>query len=210
MQRSVGTTSCPSASSFRQRLLVAWSQLARPSCADLLGGARRIPDEKAMLHVGNRLAANVQLGRDGGGITLVGDRDPVVAREPSPGEPGFKLPPPGCLVGTLAFDPPAKAGAAVEPGIVVDAHDAQMLEPAARKTEQQPIHGRLVLWQVDCQVQRRKGVSNAAIGALRTAHVIQECGADRGKTIDELRNQHAATVGELLAPKPVDRKAQEM
>jgi len=48
-----------------------------------------------MLHVGNRLAANIQLGRDpveavgvqtdqrlgdhSGGITLVGDRDPVVA-----------------------------------------------------------------------------------------------------------------------------------
>src|SRR5437763_9939668 len=107
-----------------------------------------------MLHMGNRLAVDFQvgcdqvqavgveadqgLGNDHGGITLVRDRNPVAAGESTPGEPGPKLAPPGRLVGAFAFDSPAKPGAAVEPGIVVEADAAQMLEPAAWKTAQQP------------------------------------------------------------------------
>ena len=40
--------------------------------------------------------------------------------------------------------------------------------------------------------------------------MIDKRGADRRKAIDELRDQHAPAMRELLAPKPVDRKAQEM
>src|SRR5437899_2356843 len=160
-----------------------------------------------MLHMGNCLAVDFQVGRDPvqavgveaaqglgndhGGIKLVRDRDPVAAGESTPGEPGTKLAPPGRLVGAFAFDSPAKPGAAVKSRIVVDADDAQMLEPAARETEQQPIHGRLVLRQVHGQEQRRKRLGNAPIRALWTARVIQERGADRRETIDEVRNQHA-------------------
>jgi len=92
-----------------------------------------------MLHVSNRLAGNVKLscdaiqavgvqpderlGNDQGGIPLVGDRDPIMSGESSPGEPATKLPPDGRLVGAFALDAPAKPRAAVEPRIVVDTDD---------------------------------------------------------------------------------------
>src|SRR2546422_8658013 len=138
-RRFVEPTSCQLAPSFRQRLLIAWSQPARSSCADPLGRTSWIAHEKAMLHVGNRLAGNVKLGRDAiqavgvqpdqrlgndqRGIALVGDRDPIVSGEPSPGEPATKLAPDGRLVRAFARDAPAKAGAALEPRIVVDTDD---------------------------------------------------------------------------------------
>ncbi|OLD34921.1 MAG: hypothetical protein AUI83_27655 [Armatimonadetes bacterium 13_1_40CM_3_65_7] len=92
-----------------------------------------------MLHVGNRLTGNVKLscdaiqavgvqpdqrlGKDQGRITLVGDRDPIVSGKSSPGKPATKLPPDGRLVRAFALDAPAKAGAALEPRIVVDTDD---------------------------------------------------------------------------------------
>src|SRR6266571_5391816 len=138
-RRFVEPTSCQSAPSFRQRLLIAWSQPTRPSCADQLGRTSWIADEKAMLHVGNRLAGNIKLGSDAiqavgvqpdqrlghdqGGIALVGDRDPIVSGEPSPGEQATKLPPDGGLVRAFTLDAPAKPRATVEPRIIVDTDD---------------------------------------------------------------------------------------
>src|SRR2546430_8740644 len=146
-RRFVEPISCRLAPSFRQRLLIAWSQPARPSCADQLGRTSWIADEKAMLHVGNRLAGKVKLGcdaiqavgvhpdqrlgNDQGGIALVGDRDPIVSGEPSPGEPATKLAPDGRLVRAFARDAPAEAGAALEPRIVVGPDGPEVLQPHA-------------------------------------------------------------------------------
>src|SRR6266513_280685 len=135
-------------SSFRQRFSSPLSQAARPNCVDLVRRPWRVAHEKTMLHLGDHLTGDFQLrrhaieavgmqpddglGDHGGGVELVGNRDPVLAFEATFGEPGAHFPPNARLVGALTLDAPAEPGSTMAPGIVVDADDPQVLEPAAR------------------------------------------------------------------------------
>src|ERR1700737_1577435 len=98
MRRSVNQTACRLASNFHQRLNSPLSQPARATCAEMLSWPRRIADEKTMLHLGDDLAGDFQLGRDaidavgvqpddrlgnnGGWVELIPNRGPTGA----PGE----------------------------------------------------------------------------------------------------------------------------
>src|ERR1700730_6062074 len=153
---------CRLPSSFRQRLGSTLSQPARPTCAERFAWPRRIADEKTMLHVGDDLAGDFQLGHHpvdtvrvqpdgrlgdhGRRVQLVRNRNPVVALEAPFGEPATNFAPECRLMGALALDPPAQARPALTSWIVVDADNAQMLEPAPRQPEQQAVDRRLVLW----------------------------------------------------------------
>src|ERR1700730_6742779 len=111
------------ASSFLQRLGSPLSQPARPTCAERFVWPRWIADEKPMLHLGDDLAGDLQLGHHavdtvrvqpddrlgdhGRRVQLVRNRDPVVALEAPFREPAAHFAPRGCLVSALAPDTPA-------------------------------------------------------------------------------------------------------
>src|ERR1700687_6457609 len=97
MRRSVNQTACRLASSFHQRLNSPLSQPPRATCAEIVSCPRRIANEKTMLHLGDDLAGDFQLGRDaidavgvqpddglgnnGRWVELIRNRDPVVAAD---------------------------------------------------------------------------------------------------------------------------------
>ena len=85
-----------------------------------------------------------------------------------------------------------------------------MLQPPARQPQQQTIDGRLVLGQIHGQVQGRERVGDGPVGALRPAGLIDDRRRDRRETIDQLEQQHAAAVGELLPPELNDRESQQV
>src|SRR6202022_1100480 len=113
MRRSANQTACRLASNFHQRLNSPLSQPARATCAEMLSWPRRIADEKTMLHLGDDLAGDFQLGRDaidavggqpddrlgnnGGWVELIRNRDPIVAAEATLCEPATDFPPRACL-----------------------------------------------------------------------------------------------------------------
>src|SRR6202022_2103502 len=102
-----------------------------------------------------------RLGDHGGRVELVGDRDPVLALETTVGEPAAHLAARARLVGTLALDAPAETGPTMPSGIVVDADDAQVLEPATRQPQQQAIDGRLLPRQADGQERWPNGAGDS-------------------------------------------------
>src|ERR1700694_2125302 len=139
---------CRLAPSFRQRLGSPLSQPARPTCAERFVWPRWIADEKPMLHLGNDLTGDFQLGHhpvDTGGVQpddrlgdhgrrvqLVRNRDPVVALEAAFREPATNFAPRCRLVGALALDTPAQTRATPPVRIVIDADEAQMLQLSPR------------------------------------------------------------------------------
>src|SRR5712692_21866 len=153
---------CRLPSSFRQRLGSPLSQPARPTCAEHFAWPRGIANKKTMLHVGDDLARDFQLGHHavdtvrvqpdgrlsdhGRRVQLVRNRNPVAALEAPLCEPATNFAPQCRLVGALALDTPAQARPALTSWIVIDADNAQMLQPAPRQSEQQPVDRRLVLW----------------------------------------------------------------
>jgi hypothetical protein len=104
-----------------------------------------------MLHLGDDLAGDFQLGRDaidavgvqpddrlgdnGRWVELIRNRDPVVAAEATLCEPATDFAPRACLVRALALDAPSQARATVASRVVVHADNAQMLQPAPRQPE---------------------------------------------------------------------------
>src|ERR1700686_1237574 len=131
---------CRLASSFRQRLGSPLSQPARPTCAEPFVWPRWIAHEKPMLHLGDDLAGDVQLGHHavdtvrmqpddrlgdhGCRVQLVRNRDPFVALEAPFREPAPDFPPECRLVGSLALDTPAQARPTVTRNIIIDTNDA--------------------------------------------------------------------------------------
>src|ERR1700694_4269429 len=101
---------CRLASSFRERLSSPLSQPARPTCAERFVWPRWIADETPMLHLGDDLAGDVQLGHHavdtvrvqpddrlgdhGRRVQLVRNRGPVVALEAAFRGPATNLAPP--------------------------------------------------------------------------------------------------------------------
>src|SRR3984893_15710506 len=223
MPRSAAPTRFRLASSFRQSLDCLMRPAARLTFAEPLRRAWWVANEKSLLHLGDDLAGYFELCADpvdavgvqpddrlshgDRWIELIRDRDPVLAMESSLCEPAANLAPKARIMRPLALNMPAKAGPAVAGGGIIDADDPQVLEPSARPPEQQAGDGRLVFRSVNGQVQRRKRVGDHAIRALGTSGLVHDRRRDRRETIDQLEEQYAATVGELLAAKAIDRKA---
>src|ERR1700730_2240070 len=85
-----------------------------------------------------------------------------------------------------------------------------MLELSPREPQQKAVDGRLVLWEVDRQEQGCKRIGDGPVGAFGPARVIDDGRRDRREVIDQLKDQNAATMGELLPPEAIDREAQQM
>src|ERR1700704_4422991 len=165
---------CRLASSFRQCLGSPLSQPGRATLAERFMWPRWSADEKTMLHLGDDLAGDFQLGHHavdtvgvqpddrlgdhGRRVQLIRNRNPVLALEGPFREPATPFPPRGGCVGPLALDPPAQARPALTSWIVIDADNAQMLELPPRESEQQAVDRRLVLRQVNGQEQWRKRI----------------------------------------------------
>src|SRR2546430_1520648 len=146
MPKFVSRTRSRLAPSLRQRLRSLLSQPARPTCDNLVGRPFWFADEKTMLHLGDDLTGDLELGRDpvetvgvqpndglgdhGGGVELVGNRDPVLAAKSSLREPATNLAPEARRMGAFALDAPAETRPATPAGIVIDADNAQVLQPA--------------------------------------------------------------------------------
>src|SRR2546421_10738277 len=156
------------------------------------------------------MQSNDGLGDDARRIELIRDGHDFLTGKAAAREPGTQLTPPGALVGALALDPPAKARAAVPVGIVVRAHDSQILQAAARQAQQQPIGGGVVLGQIGRQIQRRERVGDRAIRSLGPAGVIENRTADCRKAVSQLARQDSPAMRELLPAPAVDRKSKQV
>src|SRR5438128_11972812 len=141
MPRSVDSMACRLGSSCRRRLGSPLSRPARPTGTDLFRLPWRIADEKTMLHLGDDLAGEFQLGRDpvdtvgvqpddrlgdhGGRVQLVRNRNPVVAPEAPFPQPAAHLAPPRRLMRTLPLDAPQQARPTMPLRIAGHANDPQ-------------------------------------------------------------------------------------